>query len=169
MPDRRLHLGVRRALLSPVLLAVAVAACGSSVPSATPVAPSPVVSPSGASPSVAVSPSASASLPASTEPTISAPPQPGSQEVTPSSPPKEVGAVEAVTVFTHCGFTGQLDWAGSFWQEAGREPEGGPIGDPEDTGRITLINPTQARFESSTGTVVVLERLDGPVTLQPCD
>lgn len=89
--------------------------------------------------------------------------------MTPSSPPKAVGAIEPITVFTHCGFEGRLDWAGSFWRETGREPAGGPIGDPEDTGRITLINATTARFESSTGTIVVLGRVDGGVTLQPCD
>jgi hypothetical protein len=62
-----------------------------------------------------------------------------------------------------------VDWAGSFWRETGREPSGGPVADPEDSGRMTLINETTARFESSTGTVVVLERVDGPVVVQPCD
>jgi hypothetical protein len=160
MPDaQRARRAIRRA---PLLTVLVLAACSaSSTPSATPPAtPSP-----SAPPTTVASPSASAT-PA---PTISAPPQPGSQEVTPSSPPKDVGAVEAITVFTHCGFEGRLDWAGSFWRETGREPEGGPIGDPEDSGRLTLINATTARFESSTGTVVVLERVAGPLTLQPCD
>lgn len=160
MPDAH---RARRAFRSvPLLTVLMLAACGaSSTPSATPSAtPTP-----SAPPTVVPSPSPSATP----EPTISAPPQPGSQEVLPTSPPKDVGAVEAIMVFTHCGFEGRLDWAGSFWRETGREPEGGPIGDPEDSGRLTLINATTARFEASTGTVVVLERVAGPVTLQPCD
>jgi hypothetical protein len=89
--------------------------------------------------------------------------------VRPSSGAAVVGASERITVFTHCGFAGQLDWAGSFWRETGRSPEGGPIGDPEDSGLITLLTPTTAKFVSSTGTVVALERLPGPVELAPCD
>ena len=72
-------------------------------------------------------------------------------------------------MFTHRGLAGRLDRAGSFWQETGRSPEGGSIGDPEDTGRITLLTPKSAKFVSSTGTVVALERMPGPVELAPCD
>ena len=141
---------------------LAVACAGSSTPSSTPPATT------GATPAATPEPTASATP--SVEPTISTPPQPGSQEVTPSSPPKDVGAVEELTLFTHCGLLpGRVDWAGSFWAETSRAPTGGPIGDPEDSGRMTLINETTARFEASTGTVVVLERVDGPVTIQPCD
>lgn len=93
----------------------------------------------------------------------------GGQEVRPSSAPRAVGDGEPITVFTHCGFEGRLDWAGSWWREVGRVPEGGAIGDPEDIGRITLVAPTRAVFESSTGTEVLLERLPGPAVLFPCD
>jgi len=48
-------------------------------------------------------------------------------------------------------------------------PAGGAIGDPEDTGRITLLSGTEAVFESSTGTTIVLQRLPGAAVLFPCD
>lgn len=133
----------RAALLLALLPALLLAAC------------------SGTSPSSAVA--------ATDSPPVAAPGQPGSQTVEPSSPPREVGASEEITVFTHCGLEGHLDWAGSFWREVTRSPAGAPIGDPEDAGRITLTGPAQARFESSTGTVVALERVPGPILLQPCD
>jgi hypothetical protein len=169
MPDTRRPVGARRvfgAIVPLGLVVLIVTACGA--PTAS-VAPSIVASPS--------SPSASPSVSPSLEPAASASPglsgipagQPGSQTVQPTSASAVVGASETITVFTHCGFAGRLDWAGSFWQETGRSPDGGPIGDPEDTGSITLLSPTTAKFVSSTGTVVVLERLPGPVELAPCD
>jgi hypothetical protein len=39
----------------------------------------------------------------------------------------------------------------------------------EDTFRLTLLAPDPARFESSTGTVIFLERVAGPVTVPPCE
>src|SRR5919197_1958219 len=39
----------------------------------------------------------------------------------------------------------------------------------EDTRRLTLLAPDPARFESSTGTVIFLERVAGPVTVPPCE
>ncbi|HET7726636.1 MAG TPA: hypothetical protein VFK54_04850 [Candidatus Limnocylindrales bacterium] len=120
------------------------------------------------SPSPSAAPSAPPSAIASPLPSEPAFPN-GGQEVHPSSAPRAVGDGELITVFTHCGFEGRLDWAGSFWREVGRIPEGGAIGDPEDSGRITLVGPTRAVFESSTGTEVLLERLPGPAVLFPCD
>ena len=164
MPEARTRASsvslLRRALVAGALT-LAVAACASAGPS-----PTPSASPTG-SPSATPEPATPEPTPvASVEPP---PNQPGSQEVTPSSPPKSVGEAEVITIFTHCGFEGRVDWAGSFWRETGRAPEGGPIGDPEDTGRMTLVSATEAAFESSTGTLVTLERVDGPVTLFPCD
>ena len=128
-------------------------ACGAGTPGSTapPAAPS-------------TAPSAIASPPPS-EPGFAN----GGQEVHPSSAPRAVGDAELISVFTHCGFEGRLDWAGSFWREVGRIPEGGAIGDPEDSGRITLVTGTRAVFESSTGTEVLLERLPGSAVLFPCD
>lgn len=80
-----------------------------------------------------------------------------------------MGDAELITVFTHCGFEGRLDWAGSFSREVRRVPAGGAIGDPEDTGRIMRLCGTEAVFESSTGTKIVLERLPGAAVLFPCD
>jgi hypothetical protein len=161
MPDTRRPVGARRVLATLsvlALMAVSLSACGASAAS---VSPSVSIVPASPAPSVEVTPSPSPSdAPGS---------QPGSRTVQPSSGPAVVGASERITVFTHCGFAGQLDWAGSFWRETGRSPEGGPIGDPEDTGLITLLTPTTAKFVSSTGTVVALERLPGPVASVPCD
>lgn len=126
----------------------------------------------GAGATASTAPSAPPSIPpsATTSPPPSEPGFPnGGQEVHPSSAPRAVGDGELITVFTHCGLEGRLDWAGSFWREVGRIPEGGAIGDPEDSGRITLVGPTRAVFESSTGTEVLLERLPGPAVLFPCD
>jgi hypothetical protein len=167
MPDTRRPAGARRvlgALCVPALLIASIAACGGSAASASPPASAVPASPT---PSVLVTASVSPS--ASPSPSATPGSQPGSQTVRPSSGAAVVGASERITVFTHCGFAGQLDWAGSFWRETGRSPEGGPIGDPEDRGLITLLTPTTAKFVSSTGTVVALERLPGPVELAPCD
>lgn len=148
------------AAVAVVTLAVVVAACSAAAPPPS-AAPSPA--PSSASPAltppVTVTPEAAsaASLP------------PGATEVRPASAPRTVGASEIITVFTHCGFEGRLDWAGSFWREVRRVPAGAAIGDPEDTGRITLLSNTEAVFESSTGTRLVLERLPGAAVLFPCD
>src|SRR4051812_16597371 len=169
MPDPRRPVAARRFLRVVVVLALSAlvaTACGHSTPgpsvaSAVPVQPTPA-------PSASVD--ASSSLPSPTAPpSATAGGQPGSQTVRPSSPAVVVGASETITVFTHCGLAGRLDWAGSFWRETKRSPDGGPIGDPEDTGLIRLLTPTTAKFVSSTGTVVALERMPGPVELAPCD
>ena len=157
-----------------MVLAVAAVAAGSLVATCGGPAVTPGPSPSASPPAVPATPTPVATpvaTPLATpEPSVSAPSQPGAQEVLPSSPPKAVGEFEVLTLFTHCGLVaGRVDWAGSFWRETAREPDGGAIGDPEDTGRMTLMSATQARFESSTGTVVVLERVDGAVSVQPCD
>ena len=167
MPDTRRPTGARRVVRAPVFLGLSlllIAACQSAQPPSV----APAV-PAVATPAPTPSDAASASPSPSEAPSGDPGGQPGSQTVQPSSPSAVVGASERITVFTHCGFAGQLDWAGSFWKETGRSPAGGPIGDPEDTGLITLLTPTTAKFVSSTGTVVALERLPGTVVLAPCD
>jgi hypothetical protein len=167
MPDTRRPTGARRVVRAPVFLALGILLIAACEPAQAPyVAPAvPALATPAPTPPDAPGPSA----PPSDAPSSDPGGQPGSQTVQPSSPSVVVGASERITVFTHCGFAGQLDWAGSFWKETGRSPEGGPIGDPEDTGLITLLTPTTAKFVSSTGTVVALERLPGSVVLAPCD
>lgn len=169
MPDTRRPAGARRVFGAPVVVVVSlllIAACEPvQAPRVAPAVPAPATPAPTPTEAAAASPSTLPSDAPTNDPTG----QPGSQTVQPSSPSAVVGASERITVFTHCGFAGQLDWAGSFWKETGRSPEGAPIGDPEDTGLITLVTPTTAKFVSSTGTVVALERLPGAVVLAPCD
>lgn len=159
-------------LLTTLALALVAVACYPGGPGggteASPVSP-------GLPSSVPVSPG----LPSAEPPPASAPPilpvptdevlPDGRIRSWPRSLPALPGAVEVITVVTHCGFEGSLDWDGSFWREEARSPEGGPIGDFEDTGPITLIDADTARFQSSTGTLVRLQRIDGPVIRSLCD
>jgi hypothetical protein len=70
----------------------------------------------------------------------------------------------------HCGLTYDLDFDGSFWQAVD------PNGDKEppsffinyDKGYITLVSDDEARYESSTGEVVKLRRIDGPIVIGGC-
>jgi hypothetical protein len=70
----------------------------------------------------------------------------------------------------HCGLTYDLDFDSSFWRAVN------PNGDKEppkffinyDKGYITLVSEQRARYESSTGEVVELRRIDGPIAIGGC-
>jgi hypothetical protein len=70
----------------------------------------------------------------------------------------------------HCGLTYNLDFDGSFWRAIN------PNGSQEapaffinyDRGYITLVSSDVAEYESSTGEVVALRRIDGPVIIPVC-
>ena len=70
----------------------------------------------------------------------------------------------------HCGLTYNLDFDGSFWRAINpngtQEPPSFFIN--SDSGYITLVSSDQAEYEASTGEVVELRRIDGPVILPGC-
>lgn len=70
----------------------------------------------------------------------------------------------------HCGLTHNLDFDGSFWRAINpngtREPPSFFIN--ADRGYITLVSHDEARYESSTGQVVELRRIDGPIIIPGC-
>jgi hypothetical protein len=70
----------------------------------------------------------------------------------------------------HCGLTYNLDFDGSFWHAINpngtREPPSFFIN--SDRGYITKISSDEAEYEASTGEVVELRRIDGPVIVPGC-
>ena len=70
----------------------------------------------------------------------------------------------------HCGLTHDLDFDGSFWRAinpngTGEEPS---FFINHDKGSITLVSEDEARYESSTGEVVELRRIEGPIIIPGC-
>jgi len=70
----------------------------------------------------------------------------------------------------HCGLTYDLDFDGSFWRAVNpngrKEPPKFFIN--YDKGYITLVSEESASYESSTGEVVELRRIDGPIVIGGC-
>jgi hypothetical protein len=94
-------------------------------------------------------------------------------EVWPASAPVDPGDHYRFTVHTHCGVdNAPIDFDGSLWDYEGPELTRGPEGDledPEDEGVITLVAEDEAEFTSEHGTVVTLQRHDGPKVIPGCD
>lgn len=70
----------------------------------------------------------------------------------------------------HCGLTWNLDFDGSFWRAINPEPtkEAPSFFINSDSGYITLVSSDEAQYEASTGEVVELRRIDGPVIIPGC-
>lgn len=110
------------------------------------------------------------SLPPHTSPTHRSEPLNNERSrIWPRSAQVEVG-VEYVYESGHCGLTFDLDFDGSFWKAVN------PNGDNEppsffinyDKGYITLVSEDEAQYEASTGQVVELHRIDGPIAIGGC-
>lgn len=70
----------------------------------------------------------------------------------------------------HCGLTYNLDFDGSFWRAINpNRPKRAPsFFINYDRGYITLVSSDVAEYESSTGEVVELRRIEGPVIIPSC-
>lgn len=87
----------------------------------------------------------------------------------PRSGPAEFGAVYRFEV-PHCGLDWLVDFDSSFWEPVYAIPDrkhDSAIN--SDIGTITLVEPDEARYVSSTDEQVSLFRVDGPVVRQLCD
>jgi hypothetical protein len=69
----------------------------------------------------------------------------------------------------HCGLDFMIDFDGSFWHavnpNSGEEPI---LFYDQDVGTIERIDDDRARYRSSSGREVRLERIDGPIVTQLC-
>lgn len=93
----------------------------------------------------------------------------GMSRIWPRSARAEEG-VEYIYETGHCGLTFDLDFDGSFWEAANPNGEKEP---PSffinyDKGYITLVSDDEATYEASTGEVVELKRVDGPIIVGGC-
>lgn len=87
----------------------------------------------------------------------------------PRSAPAEFGVVYRFEV-PHCGLDWLVDFDGSFWEPVYAIPDRKPdLAINSDIGTITLVEPDEARYVSSTDEQVSLFRVDGPVVRQLCD
>ena len=70
----------------------------------------------------------------------------------------------------HCGLTYNLDFDGSFWRAINpNAPKRAPsFFINSDRGYITLVSSDTAEYEASTGEVVELRRIEGPVIIPGC-
>lgn len=70
----------------------------------------------------------------------------------------------------HCGLTYDLDFDGSFWRAVNpnRDKEPPSFFINQDEGYITLVSENEARYESSTGEMVELRRIEGPIVIGGC-
>ena len=87
----------------------------------------------------------------------------------PRSGPAERGAIYRFEV-PHCGLDWLVDFDGSFWEPVYVMPDRQPDSAiNSDIGTITLVEPDEARYVSSTDEQVSLFRVDGPIVRQLCD
>ena len=74
----------------------------------------------------------------------------------------------------HCGLGWMIDFDGSFWDaiepdDYGENPDSYSFFYNSDEGAITFESDDVATYQASTGETIRLERLSGPITIDPCD
>ena len=88
--------------------------------------------------------------------------QDGMGRAVPGSGAVEQGVLYRLDFYSHCGvyFWVAWDFDGSFWDPVAgtREPSFEQVNNPVDHGTIELTAPDQARYTSSSGFVVELQR-----------
>ena len=98
------------------------------------------------------------------------PPAEGEQNpeiLEPLSLKADFGQAYPFRLFTHCGADYRVDFDGSFWQLSNPSEVPTSLGDPEQEGTMTLINPEYARFDFAGGTLLFI-RHKGPKYLLAC-
>lgn len=113
-------------------------------------------------------PAAIRNLPPATQAPPAEPVGNGQFRFVPTSARITPGVRYRLKIFTHCGLDYPLavDFDGTFWDPGGPRLSGGspPAGyrNPFDEGIMTLISPTQARYQSQGGVVTSFTRHSGP-------
>ena len=82
----------------------------------------------------------------------------------PQSPPAEMNKPYDFSLFTHCGVDFSTDFDGSFWDAADRTNLPRSLGNPVQSGTMTLVDQSHARFDFEGGSVLFV-RHTGPKVL----
>ena len=82
----------------------------------------------------------------------------------PESPPAVVGRPYPFTLYTHCGISFALDFAGAFWDYSSGTVDRATLGNPFQAGTMILLAPDQARFDYAGGSIR-FRRHQGPKTI----